>query len=141
MIINKGNVFRGNARVYLQGKGALQPIDTSSSNFHTYYVGTEESSIVVKDHRQEPVQAAKAELEERTQGVFADIFNQPAVVEISDNDGNIEIEMLSGKQDDDAPILWMGVIYDGKMPVHNIFWETLKPIRENATAFAVLIND
>lgn len=137
----KDNIYSGNARVYLQGKGALQPLDTSSSEFHTYYVGTEESSIIIKDCRPEPVRAAKATLENNIEVEFADIFNQPAEVEISEKDGNVEIKMQPGKQDDMSPILWMGVIDDGKMPVHNITWEALKPIRGDSTAFAILVND
>jgi hypothetical protein len=34
----------------------------------------------------------------------------------------------------------MGVIRDGKMPVHKIEWEILKPVEEFATAFTALIH-
>ncbi|HEY5730129.1 MAG TPA: hypothetical protein VIS72_08765 [Anaerolineales bacterium] len=134
-------IYRGNVRVYLQGMGALQPVNIGNSEYHIYYVGTEESSIIIKDHRHEPNQAALAKLENRFEGEFADVFNQPAEVEILENEGKVEIEMLPGKQDAESPILWMGVIFDGKMSVHNITWETLKPISANVTAFAVLVND
>lgn len=134
-------IFKGSAHVYLQGKGALQAIDTSSPNYHTYFVGTEKSSIKVKDHRLEPIQAAKASIENRLEGDFADIFNQPAEVTIEEQDGVVEIEMKPGEANNSSPTLWMGVIHDGKMPVHKITWEALKPIQENKTAFAVLADD
>lgn len=133
-------VYRGNARVYLQGKGALQPVDISDSNCYTYFVGSAESSIKLLDFRHEPNQAAEAKLENRLNGEFADIFNQPAEVDISEKNGNVEIELKPGKQNNESPILWIGVINDGKMPVHKIAWETLKPIQGGTIAFAALVS-
>ena len=134
-------VYRGNARVSLQGVGALQPIEIDNPDYYTYFVGTADSSIKVRDHRQEPNRAALEEIENRSVGEFADVFNQPAEVEIRENDGEVEIEMLPGRFDTASPILWMGVIYDRQMPVHNITWEALKPLGNNATAFAVLVTE
>lgn len=138
---DRGIVYRGNARVYLQGVGALQPIDINNLEYYTYYVGTEVSLIKVKDYRQEPNQAALAEIENRSKGKFAHAFNQPAEVEIRENGENVEIKMLPGKEDIASPILWMGVINDGKMPVQKITWEVLKLLNDNAIAFAVLVQD
>lgn len=138
---NKDVIYQGNARVYLQGRGALQPTNVGSSECYTYFVGTEASAIKIKDYRQEPNRAAAAKIENRLEGEFADVFNQPAEIEIKKEDGVVEITMRPGKQDNISPMLWMGVIYDGKMPVHKITWEVLKPIEDNATAFAVLVDD
>ncbi|RPJ26925.1 MAG: hypothetical protein EHM33_09880 [Chloroflexi bacterium] len=138
---NSDIIYSGNARVYLEGKGALQPVDVSDPNCYTYFVGSVESAIKIKDFRPEPIHAAEAKIQNKLVGEFADVFNQPAEIEIIEEDENIEIAMRPGKQDSVSPILWMGVIYDGKMPVHKITWEALKPIRDDATAFAVLVSD
>ncbi|MDL1911737.1 hypothetical protein FBQ81_13775 [Chloroflexi bacterium CFX6] len=133
-------VYRGNARIYLQGKGALQPVDISDINCYTYFVGSVESSIKLLDFRYDPNKAAEARLNNRLDREFADIFNQPAEVDISEKNGNVEIELKLGRQDNESPILWIGVIDDGKMPVHKIAWETLKPIQGGAIAFAALVS-
>jgi hypothetical protein len=138
---NEEIIYEGNARVYLQGKGALQPIATKDIDCYTYFIGTETSSIQIKDYRTEVNQVAKAALEKRFNGEFADIFNEPARIEIFEAEGIIEIKMHPGQSDSTSPILWMGVIYDGKMPAHEITWESLKPIEGNAIAFAVLVDD
>lgn len=134
-------IYRGNARVYLQGKGALQLVDKSDSDCYTYFVGSIESSIKIKDFRKEPIEAAQAIVESRSYSDFASVFNQPAEIEITECERNIEIKMHSTTRNEFLPILWIGVIHDRKMPVHKIAWEALRSIREDLTAFAILVND
>ena len=138
---HENQIFHGNARVYLQGKGALQLVDRSNSQCYTYFIGSVESAIKVKDFRQKPIQAAQAIIEGGFEQEFAEVFNQPAEIKIVGCKDSIEIEMRAGKDEETSPILWMGVINDEKMPVHQIEWETIKPIFGNIAAFAALVND
>lgn len=133
--------FEGYVNIYLQGKGALQPIDINIQDPFSYYVGSPASKILVKDFRKEPTDAAKLTLLGKSKSEFADVFNQPAMVSIDEKEYGVEIELKDCTEKGNFPTLWLGVIYDGKMPVHKITWEALIPIDDNATAFAILVND
>lgn len=134
-------IYRGNVQVYLQGKGALQLVDKSDSDCYMYFVGSVESSIKIKDFRREPIEAAQTIVESGSDDNFANVFNQPAEIEITECERNIEIKMHSTTRDESLPILWIGVIHDREMPVHKIEWEALRPIQEDLTAFATLVYD
>jgi len=132
-------IFEGCVRVYLQGVNALRPIKSSIPSKMEYHIGSENTGLIVKDYRCDPVIAAQCTLSGETENDFADIFNQSAKVEVYQVQDGATIEMHEASADEISPLLWMGVIYDGKMSVHRIFWEILKPVDTKAIAFAALI--
>lgn len=138
---HKKQIFQGNARVYLQGKGALQLVDKSNAQCYTYFIGSMESEIKIKDFRQEPIQAAQATIEGRFDLEFAEVFNEPAQIKIVNSEDSIEIEMHPGKDEGNPPTLWMGTIIDGKMPVQKTEWEEIRPIYDGRVAFAALVKN
>jgi hypothetical protein len=140
--MKKGNlIFRGNVRLYLEGLGALVVIDRSNMDQITYCVGSLASSILIRDHRPKPINAALNTIDGNETTEFAECFNQPAWSEIRESGNKVEIDLFHADAKGDLPILWMGVIRDGKMPVHSILWEVLRPSEESVTAFAALIED
>ncbi len=134
------DLFEGKTHVYLEGKGALLPIEVAENSI-TYFIGSEITQLQVMDFRHDPVQAVQRFLEGETDINFAEIFNQSADVVIKTKDNvTLEIELHENSHRGDFPTLWLGVIRDGKMPAHDLYWEILRPVSEEVTAFAALVN-
>ncbi len=131
--------YRGSAQVYLQGLEALEPSNGASEIPVTYYVGCPESNIFIRDYRLAPSLAARRALTDQDDGEFAEVFSQPASIEVRATDDLTEIELHDGGTDDEPLTLWLGVIDDGRMAVHEIEWETIKFIGETIFAFAALV--
>lgn len=137
---SKNLTYCGNTLVYLQGAGALQPLEKAATGYIVYFVGSKESCMIIKDYRQEPIQAAEAAIRNNFRGEFSEIFNQPAYIEVFEDSDNIEIIMCPGHKESASSILWLGIICDGKIQVHEFEWEIFKSISDNSTAFICLVN-
>jgi len=140
--MNKGEfLFQGNVEVYLQGKNALLPENSNGGNPMTYYIASASSAIHIEDHRKKSNEAARKILDGQNGLKFTDYFNKPAWIKVRILEEGINIEMHECQVEGDLPTLWMGVIYDDKMPIYPIEWEILKPVGSRQTAFAALINE
>lgn len=140
--MHESNVmYCGNVRIYLEGINALMPVKTQLEGQMNYFVGTSASSIQIKDYRQAPIQAARLVLKGCQNIEFADIFNQPAWAEVREGEEGIDIHLQEGSADENDPVLWLGVIHNGLMPIREIDWEVLKPVSPTEIAFAALVRD
>lgn len=143
--MSKENVlYRGNVQIYLQGENALLPVNSSHEDQVAYFIGSKKSKLLIRDFREEPILAAhQASLGiENTQ--FADAFNQPAYAEvaIADKGGEpekIEINLRPTQENEDFPVLWLGVKNDLLMPMLDIEWEILRPISSKKIAFTAMV--
>ena len=70
---NSELIYQGNVRIYLQGKGALQPFDQNYQIPYHYYIGSPVSEMVVKDFRKEPLDSARKVLSGLERNEFADV--------------------------------------------------------------------
>ncbi len=134
-------VYEGNVRVYLQGKGALLPYGRLDQKNISYFLGSRRSSILLKDFRQKPAHAARHILSGNNSIEFADVFNEPAWVQVYTNPDKdeLEIELHESKSAKGKNTLWLGVLDDNEMSVQEVEWEVLRPIGKKRTAFAVLV--
>jgi hypothetical protein len=136
-------IYEGNVCVYLQGKGALLPHGRLDQKNISYFLGSRRSSILLKDFRHKPIHAARHILSGKNGIEFADIFNEPAWVQVYTNlDKNeLEIELHESKTAKGGNTLWLGVLDDNEMSVQEAEWEVLRPISKKRTAFAVLVKE
>lgn len=132
-------IYRGNVNIYLQGHDALMPVNIHSKLMMSYWIGAPYSTIFINDFRPEPNLAAQRVLKGEIEFDFAEVFNQPAWAEISINEDAVEITLEDRPSDGDFPILWLGILDDNTMPIHDIDWEILKPLDQNRTAFAAIV--
>ena len=138
----KGNhIYKGHVQVYLQGQNALIPIDATCADQITYFVGSEKSELVIRDYRKGPILAAHRALSGLDGVEFASIFNQPAQVEINDNEDRVEIDLYESSENDLNSMLWLGVTKEDNIPLHYMIWEKFSNIDNCTLAFAALIND
>ncbi len=137
----KDVVYQGNANVYLEGDRAFLPLELDNPEKIVYSIGAQHTHLVVHDYRIKSNSVARQILSGNTSMEFAEAFNQSAWVEIFQQEGGLEINLHECLSKGQFPILWMGVIRDGKMPVHKLAWEILKPVEEFATAFAALVQN
>lgn len=141
MLRKKSTVFKGNVQVYLQGQNALLPIQTSPDDQMMYYISTEESRILIRDHRRSSALAAREALAGRDIG-FVEAFNQPAWAEIQSNQDDIQIDLNDGSGEYAHSTLWMGVLKDNQIPIYCVRWEKLTVVGVDSTiAFVALIED
>lgn len=131
--------FSGYARVYLEGREALEVSEKPSNQQMNYFIGTPESELRVCDYRRVPAAAAQKALAGIEEFAFAEFFCQSAWVEIFADADSAEIVMREGEHDGKLPTLWLGVIENDRMPAHTISWELLKPLPDERTAFAALV--
>ena len=132
-------IFKGNAHIYLQGNNALTPIRTKSNRI-TYYIGDRKTKLLLRDFRQNPVDAAHKSFKGEKGQEFADIFNQSATVKVSISDKKkVEIDLHDIQNDGDYPTLWLGVLNDNFIPNYETEWEFLRPVNFQSTAIAVLV--
>lgn len=134
-------LYQGPANVYLQGREALEVLDSHAENFIVYIIGTAKSAIRVIDFRGRSITAAHRALQGEGIWNFADIFNLPAWVEIRGDDQGCEAEIIMHEVEpgESRPTLWLGVLEGGWIPAQDSDWELLRPIDEERTAFASII--
>jgi hypothetical protein len=143
--MDKGKyIFHGKVHIYLQGQNALIPVGEIREDQMTYFIGSKDSKLLVRDYRHNAILAAHRALSGIVDTQFADIFNQPAHAEIFVSDtGNetqkIEINLHSISENEDFPVLWLGVIDDLLMPMLDTEWEILRPISLDKVAFAAMV--
>ena len=133
--------FKGVTNVYLQGNEALEPIGDVNSNVISYFVARPQSGILVNDSRKLAVQAARQALSGADENNFAEVFSQPANIEIRSFKDHVEIDLAESEPADIEWTLWLGVIENHKMAIHRkTFWELLRPVGQSQIAFAALVS-
>jgi len=141
---NENYLYQGNVHIHLQGQHALLPIDATREDQVTYFIGSKKSKLLIRDFREEPILAAHSAPTGIEGAEFAVAFNQPAYAEVSiTENGNepekVEINLRPAKDNDDIPVLWMGVKNDLLMPMLDIEWEILRPISSKKIAFTAMV--
>ena len=143
--MDKGKyIFQGKVHIYLQGQNALTPVGEIREDQMTYFIGSKDSKLLVRDYRHNAILAAHRALSGIDGTQFADIFNQPARAEIfvsvtGNETEKIEINLHSISENEDFPVLWLGVIDDLLMPMLDTEWEILRPISLDKVAFAAMV--
>lgn len=137
-------LYRGNVHIHLQGQNALLPIHSTRQDQITCFIGSKKSRLLIRDTRQEPVQAAY-HAPAGVKGLeFTIAFNQPAYAEVSVADPGsepekIEIHLRPVEKSDNCPVLWLGVKNDALMPMLDIEWEIMRPINMEEVAFTAMV--
>jgi hypothetical protein len=137
-------LFQGQVDVYLQGKSALAPFGKLNDDLIKYYVGNSNTRITVKDYRKEPVCAVHKIISGDQNLKFSEQFNQPAYIKIRKGSRGITIELRDSDREEkssNSALLWLGVLYNGQMPIHRITWHVFKPVNETIIAFAAVVED
>jgi hypothetical protein len=137
-------LYRGNVYIHLQGHDALQPIQSNREDQVTCFIGSKKSKLLLRDFREEPVQAANCAPAGIKGSEFAVAFNQPAYAEVTvrGNGGDpakIEIQLRPAQNNDNVPVLWLGVKDDLLMPMLDIEWEIMRPISMDRVAFTAMV--
>ena len=137
-------LYQGNVHIHLQGQHALLPIGSQREDQVTYFIGSKKSRLLIRDFREEPIQAAQRAPLGIQGAEFAVAFNQPAYAEVAvTENGNepekVEINLRPAKKDDNIPVLWLGVKNDFLMPMLDIEWEILRPISARKVAFTAMV--
>lgn len=135
------DIFQGNVQIYLQGQNALIPVGEIREDQMTYFIGSKNSNILIRDFRQNPIFAAHKALSGLDGVEFASIFNSPAWIEIKDNKNYIQIDMHESSRDETESMLWIGIIDNDNIPVHYMSWEKFVNINNSTLAFAALVDD
>lgn len=131
--------YHGSVKLYLQGRKALE-IRKQSPDHYSYYLGSKQSGIQVRDFRQDVCYAAQRAIEGDELNEFADIFNQPADVKINMNKEQIRIDICNNLEGDAVPTLWLGVVKDGdKLPLTYVDWEVYRALDNARTGFVALV--
>jgi hypothetical protein len=143
-MLNENILYRGNVQIHLQGPRALLPIESHNADQVTYFIGSKKSKLLIRDFREDAIQA----VQHNPAGVegmdFTAAFNQPAYAEVAmdvlgEEPENVEIHLRPAKEDDDIPVLWLGVKNDMLMPMLDIEWEILRPISSKKIAFTAMV--
>lgn len=138
-------LYKGNVQIYLQGENALLPIASKNREGQiAYFIGSKKSKLLIRDFRREPMHAANHAKKGLEGSEFAEAFNQPAYAEVSVSEGGselekIEINLRPTDKSDDFPVLWLGVLNDSMMPMLDIEWEILRPIKSDKIAFTAMV--
>ena len=135
-------LYRGNVQIHLQGQNALLPIRSNRDDHIICFIGSKKSKLIIRDFREEPILAAHNAPSGIDGSEFAAAFNQPAYAEVSLTEKEpekVEINLRSAKNDDDFPVLWLGVKNDLLMPMLDIEWEIMRPISVEQVAFTAMI--
>ena len=137
-------LYRGNVQIHLQGPHALLPVHTDREDQITCFIGSRKSKLIIRDHRQQPVRAARNTPSGLEGSEFAKAFNQPAyaevtVIEKDSETQKIEINLRATKKDKNYPVLWLGVKNDSLMPMLDIEWEIMRPISVEKVAFTAMV--
>ena len=135
-------LYRGNVQIHLQGQNALLPIRSNREDHIICFIGSKKSKLIIRDYRQEPVLAAQQAPSGIEGAEFAVAFNQPAYAEVSlaeKEPEKVEINLRAAKNEDDFPVLWLGVKNDSLMPMLDIEWEIMRPIGVEQIAFTAMV--
>ena len=137
-------LYQGNVHIHLQGPRALLPVETRREDQVTYFIGSKRSRLLIRDFREEPIQAAQRAPLGIQGAEFAVAFNQPAYAEVAVTENGkepekVEINLHPAKEDDNTPVLWLGVKNDLLMPMLDIEWEILRPISAKRIAFTAMV--
>jgi hypothetical protein len=138
-------LYRGNARVHLQGKNALQVLPGYKNGNEIHYsIGAPGTDLIVHDYRAQNIREAREAIKLQYQNGFAKSFNQQSWVEIRYNEttGMMEMDLredLSPPDSQALPIIWMGVLENNLMPGYKVEWEMFKPVDDENTAFIAFI--
>jgi hypothetical protein len=141
----RNSIYKGHVQIYLQGQNALIPVDATRDDQITYFVGSEQSELLIRDYRQKSVRAAQQALSGSNIEQFADVFNEPAYTEIfAPNETaeleTVEVNLYPTAEFGDFPFLWLGVIDNLRMPTFDTDWEILRSICPTRIAFAAMVN-
>lgn len=137
-------LYRGNVHIHLQGQNALLPIHSTREDQIACFIGSKRSRLLIRDSREQPVQVAHHDPSGVKGSEFAVAFNQPAYAEVSVAAQNgepekIEINLRPANQNEDCPVLWLGVKNDALMPMLDIEWEIMRPISVEKVAFTAMV--
>jgi hypothetical protein len=143
-MLNENVLYRGNVQIHLQGPRALLPVESHRENEIAYFIGSKKSKLLIRDFREKPILAAQRNPAGVEGADFAAAFNQPAYAEVAmdvlgEEPENVEIHLRPAKEDDDTPVLWLGVKNDMLMPMLDIEWEILRPISSKKIAFTAMV--
>lgn len=143
-MLNENVLYRGNVQIHLQGPRALLPIDSHSADQVTYFIGSKKSKLLIRDFREEPILAAQRNPAGIEGADFTMAFNQPAYAEVAmevlgEEPERVEIHLRPAKENEDNPVLWLGVKNDMLMPMLDIEWEILRPISAKKIAFTAMV--
>ena len=143
-MLNENVLYRGNVQIHLQGPRALLPVDSTYEGQIAYFIGSKKSKLLIRDFREEPILAAQRN-PAGIEGVdFTVAFNQPAYAEVAmealgEEPERVEIHLRPAKDNDDIPVLWLGVKNDLLMPMLDIEWEIMRPISSKKIAFTAMV--
>ena len=137
-------LYRGNVQIHLQGQNALRPIPSKREDQLSCFIGSKKSKLILRDFREEPVLAAHTTPAGIQGFEFALAFNQPAYAEVSMIDKEnqpekVEISLRPAEENEDCPVLWLGVKNDSLMPMLDIEWEIMRPISVEKVAFTAMV--
>ena len=135
-------VFSDRVQVYLQGLDALQPFNNLVSTVRKYYIGSETTNMIINDHRIAPILAADEAMSGENVEKFPEVFNQPAYAEIRNASDIVEVDLYEATDDyEGSMILWLGVIRDGRLPIHYLPWYTFRLMEDDGIAFVAIVDD
>ncbi len=143
-MLNENVLYRGNVQIHLQGPRALLPAESNRANEIAYFIGSKKSKLLIRDFREEPIQAAQRGPLGIEGTDFTVAFNQPAYAEVAmealgEEPERVEIHLRPAEGNKDTPVLWLGVKNDALMPMLNIEWEILRPISSKKIAFTAMV--
>ena len=143
-MLNENILYRGNVQIHLQGPRALLPVDSTREDQVAYFIGSKKSKLLIRDFREEPILAAQRNPAGIDGTEFTVAFNQPAYAEVAmealgEEPERVEINLRPAKDNDDVPVLWLGVKNDLVMPMLDIEWEILRPISSKKVAFTAMV--
>ena len=143
-MLNENILYRGNVQIHLQGPRALLPVDSTREDQVAYFIGSKKSKLLIRDFREEPVLAVQRNPAGIDGTEFAVAFNQPAYAEVAmealgEEPERVEINLRPTKDNDDVPVLWLGVKNDLLMPMLDIEWEIVRPISSKKIAFTAMV--
>src|SRR5512138_761634 len=143
-MLNENVLYRGNVQIHLQGPRALLPVDTQREDQITYFIGSKKSKLLIRDFRAQAILAAQRNPAGIEGPDFTVAFNQPAYAEVAmdalgEEPEPIEIHLRPAKEDQDSPVLWLGVKNDALMPMLDIEWEIMRPISSKKIAFTAMV--
>jgi hypothetical protein len=143
-MLNENVLYRGNVQIHLQGPRALLPVDSTYENQVAYFIGSKKSKLLIRDFREEPIHAAQRNPAGIEGSDFTVAFNKPAYAEVAiealgEEPERVEIHLRPAKDNEDTPVLWLGVKNDMLMPMLDIEWEILRPISSKKIAFTAMV--
>ena len=144
MLFNENVLYRGNVQIHLQGPRALLPVESNHEHEIAYFIGSKKSRLLIRDFREEAIHAAQNHPAGIEGADFTVAFNQPAYAEVAmealgEDPEKVEISLRPAKNDEDTPVLWLGVKNDALMPMLDIEWEIMRPISAKKIAFTAMV--